>query len=537
MGAQAVPTQPQLQQLQQQQFEHLLMQQQQRQQQQQQQQQQPPKQACWYWERGLCSKGHACPFSHMGPGGSQGYSNPTSTQSGEREPCWFHMRGACSKGFSCPFSHGKQSVGAPSFAALLSQQNPNAVNESIAGSTNPADFVMSEDQMQIPKSLGRSIIGQGGEGVKLLQQVTGCKVFIDMTNVGPDGLHTVRLHGIPAQREQAKALIEVQRQVEEQAKTFKYEPDEPANDTIYTSAKVALSLAGMEEEEDVVEAARVRAKITKLARKSIEGVDGSGLYEPLDAVIRQVCRNFFAEVCPVYYDRKWLSNVHFQLVMESAIKELVPASVLQGAPTFGAIIYESHDFAFEEQRFLPTMWEIVRPLVDGPKKKKKVYNAMELGRSQALSSSDEGSGIARAQNFLRNWISACLKQLGEDAGGEPEALVDRAKLLEIFCSLLAVPDKYGLSSALPSAWSNEAGIPDGGWMTLLEPLVQDAYATFQRPERQAGAKGGWGSSYGAIKGGFMALAKAWKGGKGDSSFELPGWAPPAAAFFRHGGPY
>lgn len=445
----------------------------------------------------------------------------------------------------------------PSFAELLSTQTPNAATGSILGSQNPADFMVADDQIQIQKSLGRSIIGQGGEGVKLLQQVTGCKVFIDMQNVGPDGLHTVRLSGIPAQREHAKALIEQQRQAEERVKTLKYAPEEPAEDAIYTSVKIALSSAGMDEEEDAVEAARVRAKITKFARSAGEGLDCSGHSEPLDAIIRQVCRNFFAEVCGFYYERKWLSNAHFQFAIDSAIKELVPASVLRGvgvgveAPTLDALIYESHDIAFEEQRFLPSMWEIVRPLVNGPKVKKKVYKAMEQGRYHALTGSvHEGFGIVKAESFLVAWVSACLKQLAEDARGDPEALIDRAKLLEIFNCLLSVPDKYGFSSALPSAWSIEVGIPDGGWTTVLQTIIQDAYELCPRPQEYEqpgakgakGAKGGMDSLYAAMKG--VMQAKGWKGGKGDSSFQLPdgfpfaGWTPPAAsAFIRRSGPY
>eukprot|EP00930_Biecheleria_cincta_P041910 TRINITY_DN2880_c0_g2_i1.p1 TRINITY_DN2880_c0_g2~~TRINITY_DN2880_c0_g2_i1.p1 ORF type:complete len:665 (-),score=158.37 TRINITY_DN2880_c0_g2_i1:44-1894(-) len=517
-----------------------------------------PRKGCWYWEHGCCSKGRSCTFPHIGPPGSAGPAD--LTQSGQ--PCWFYMRGACTKGLSCPFQHGDQSARSPSFAALLSQQNPNAATGSVWGSNNPADFFVGEDQMQIPKSVGRSIIGPGGENVKLLQQVTGCKVIIDLANVGPDGQQTVRLMGIPAQREHAKALIEQQRQAEERIKTLKYEPDEPAEDSIYTSVKVALSSAGIDEEEDAVETARVRAKITTFARQSAEEVDTSGHSEPLDAIIRQICRNFFAAVCPVFYERKWLSNVDFQLVMDAAIKELVPASLLRSmdAAKLEETIWESHDIAFEEQRFLPSMWEIVRPLVDGPKIKKKVYKAVELGRYQALTGSDEGAGLMRADAFLRAWATACLAQMAEDSGGDPEALIERSKVLEIFFSLMCVPDKNGFSAALPSRWTIEAGIPENGWMPVLESVLEDVYATFKVEaefeeagkngkgfKKGGGGKGGWGgSSYGAAKGSFIrpAKGKGW-GGKDDFSAEpfdaapaSAGWAPrPASAFVRRTGPY
>lgn len=276
-------------------------------------------------------------------------------------------------------------------------------------------------------------------------------------------------------------------------------------------------------------------------------------------------------MCPVFYERKWLSSVDFQLVMEAAIRELVPASVLRSmeAATLDETIWESHDIAFEEQRFLPSMWEIVRPLVDGPKIKKKVYKAVELGRSQALTGSDEGSGLMRADAFLRAWVTACLTQLAEDAGGDPEGLIERSKLLEIFFSLLCVPDKNGFSSALPSRWSIEAGIPENGWMPVLESVVDEVWATFKQPEveEEAGKKGkgwkggggskGWkggGSSYGAVKGAFVrpVKGKGWKGGGKGESFEEPetswaeeaappaaaSWAPrPASAFVRRTGPY
>lgn len=552
---QAAPAQPQFQQLQQPQFQMQAVAPQGGE-----LKKSKPRKGCWYWEHGCCSKGRSCTFPHIGAPGSQGYADVT--QAGQ--PCWFHMRGACTKGLSCPFQHGDQSARSPSFAALLGQQSPNAATGSVWGSNNPADFFVGEDQMKIPKSVGRSIIGPGGENVKLLQQVTGCKVIIDLANLGPDGLQTVRLCGIPAQREHAKALIEQQRTAEERIKTLRYEPDEPAEDAIYTSVKVALSSAGIDEEEDAVETARVRSKITTFARQSAEDVDCSGHSEPLDGIVRQICRNFFAAVCPVYYERKWLSSVDFQLVMEASIKELVPASVLRGmdAAKLDETIWEAHDIAFEEQRFLPSMWEIVRPLVDGPKIKKKVYKAVELGRYQALTGSDEGSGMMRADAFLRAWATACLTQLAEDAGGDPEALIERAKVLEIFNCLLSVPDKNGVSSALPSRWSIEAGIPDGGWMTLLESVLEDVYASFKGPEieeevgkkgKGGWSKGGWSKggaaapSYGAAKGSYVRPVKGWKGGKGDSYSEpasaapaapVAGYAPPArSAFVRRTGPY
>eukprot|EP00931_Biecheleriopsis_adriatica_P032953 TRINITY_DN19167_c0_g1_i1.p1 TRINITY_DN19167_c0_g1~~TRINITY_DN19167_c0_g1_i1.p1 ORF type:complete len:659 (-),score=164.92 TRINITY_DN19167_c0_g1_i1:69-1913(-) len=424
---------------------------------------------CWYWEHGCCHKGRGCGFAHMGPPGSKGVLDLQSAG----EPCWFFLRGCCTKGLSCPFPHS--GGGGATFAELLMQQQPVNLHN-LWGTRDPAAFHVGEEQMKVPSKMAKALIGPGGENVKLLQQVTGCKVILDLSTQSADGLHTVKISGIPVQRAQAKSLIEQQCEAEQKAKLLKYEPNEPASDNLFTAVKVALSSAGADGQEEPFEIARIRAKITQFARNSSEEVDVSGQTDTLDTIIKQLGKNFFSNVCQTYYEKAWLTALDFQLVLEAAVRELIPESILSStaAEDLDRLIWESHDFSFEEQRFLPFMWDIVRPLVDGPKMKKKAYKAIEVGRTQALAGGDEGSGFGLAEAFVRNWLTGTLTQLAEEGGGDPRALLEKEKVIEIFSALLAVPDIHGASAALPARWAAEAGIPEGGWQALLESSFEEA---------------------------------------------------------------
>jgi len=435
--------------------------------------------------------------------------------------------------------------------------------------SNPAALQISEERIQIPARMARSIIGPGGENVRLLTEVTGCKVQIDGQIM--DGMQTVRLQGMQPQREQAKALIEQQCEAEQKLKMLKYE--EPVqDDALYTAVKVALSSAGVDQQEELSELSKIRGKLVTFARGCSEDVDVSGREEPAEGIVRQLCRNFFAAVCPVYYERPWLASCDFQLVLEAAIKELLPQHILNSVDgtELDEHIWQSHDAAFEEQRFLPMMWEIVRPLVDGPKIKKKVYKAFEVGRLEALNGDDEGSGLARAESFVQRWVFSCASHLAEDGGGEPEGILEKDKILQIFSALFANISTVGCSNALPARWAAEAGTPEKGWEPIIENALTSAFETIRKKPAgpEARGKGGgkgfakgkpafgkgsgeFGKGSGEFGKGSGEVGRAFgtgPGGKGPVGFSkgalkgkdqpLPAMEPePASAFVRRRGSY
>jgi len=516
-----------------------------------------PRPTCWYYDHGCCSRGRDCTFSHAGAPGKEGYLD--LSQAGE--PCWFFTKGCCSKGLSCPFPHIQEGADerTPNFQQLLAQQTQAATMASMWDPSNPAAMQAIEERIQIPARMARSIIGPGGENVRLLSQVTGCKVQID--GQIQDGMQMVRLYGMEPQRKQAKALIEQQCEAEQKLKNLKFE--EPVNeDGLYTAVKVALNAAGVDQQEEAAELSKIRQKIVSFARSSSEEVDTSGREEPLDGIVRQLSRNFFSGVCSVYYERPWLASVDFQLVLEAAIKELLPQHVLNSVEPqeLDEHIWQSHDLAFEEQRFLPIMWEIVRPLIDGPKMKKKVYKAFEVGRLEALVGDDEGSGLSRAESFLQRWVHSCASNMAEEGGGDPEGILEKEKILEVFSALLANASLNGGSNALPARWSAEVGYPEKGWEPILRSALDEVLKELRSsrlgPEVFSKGKGGKSSAgkgkpgkgdmmkgdmYEDMKGGKKG-GKGEKGGGPKGAFKgavqegMP-MPEPASAFVRRRGSY
>lgn len=346
---------------------------------------------------------------------------------------------------------------------------------------------VGEAWLKVPAHMSKALIGPSGDNVKLLHQVTGCKIAVDFETPSTDGMQIVRLYGIAWQREQAKGLLLQQCEAVNKAHMLRY--DEAAGSSIYAAVKVAMTSAGIEGFEEPMEIARIRFSIINFANSSAEGIDVSGQTVSLDGIVYSICRNFFTSVCQAYHKRPWLSLIDFQLVLEAGIKELVPEQLL-GLVTgekLDELILEFHDLSFEEQRPLPMMWDTVQQHVHGPTM--KAYKALVIGRSQALLPGfDEVSGMARAEAFLQAWILVTLKQLTDAGGGSPHLIVPKEKVIEIMLTMLALSNDTGASNALPARWAMDAVMTQSGWELILEAAYELAAASLAA--RKEVGKGG-----------------------------------------------
>ncbi|CAE8625280.1 unnamed protein product [Polarella glacialis] len=505
------------------------------------------KQACWYYEHACCEKGSACPFSHEGMPGSKGVVDLPAS-----ETCWFFEKGACTKGLRCPFPHAASADKMDFQTRILSEQQQSVDMYGMPGMpgmpgmagmagfaagfgggmmmTNDGTF--GQEAMKVPHQMARNIIGPGGENVKLLSTVTGCRVTLDST---PDasGMQNAILRGSAQQRARAKALIEEQCEAEDRVKKLRFQQAEPEDDIIYTAVKIALGAANMEGSEEANDVIKIRTKITQLARASADGLDVTGHGPPLEELVREIISNFFGSACPAYYERPWLASVDFMLVLEDTIRELVPEQVLSSveAAELDRWVFEAHDLAFEEQRFVPFMWEIVKPLVDGPKTKKKAYKAIESGRSKAMSGEEEGSGGQRVENFVRSWVAGSVAWLAEEGGGDPGAILDKEKLVELFLALLAGRQPGVINPSIPARLAAEACTPEGGWQPLLESAMQAAWQEAEQA-RKAQSSGAQFAQKGK-KGSFAKGSARPETGKG--KMVLPRY-PTAGTSKGYGGP-
>eukprot|EP00435_Cladocopium_sp_Y103_P026476 s2197_g6.t1 len=479
---------------------------------------------CQYWEHGCCHKGGHCGFSHVGPPGSHGVVDVAQIQT--KEQCWYFLRGCCSKGLACPYAHNDN----------YQQGLQHLLQQPMDG--DPNSLVLGVEEMKVPARFARALIGYGGENIRLLQQVTGCRAYLEAAKdaEGEDAFRILKIQGIPLQRAHCKELVQSHYASTQQAKILKYDKHD-ATDPLYTAVKVALSAHGAEDLEDELELAKIRSKVTQFARKCGEGVDLTCTKEPFEMVVRKLARNFFSPLCQTYYEKTWLNRTDFQLVLEAALRELVDCELVAAheGGVLERLICESHDLAKEEKSFLPQIWELARPLFDGQKTRKTATYALETGRYNALIGNDEGTGTERAENFLRNWIQSSLDSITMECG-DPCAVATEEKLTEVFASLLNTCNEDGASIALPQRWACEALPPPEGWRGLVQQLIAAGVVACrvrlqERSEGKASGKGGQGFK-GAAKGFKGApstapsLPAAWVRGKGQDYPSEPAAAPP-----------
>lgn len=431
---------------------------------------------CWFWDNGCCEKDN-CPFAHDGQTGNAGVIDIT-------EPCWYFVRGLCTKGEKCIFPH---TTPEQDFANLLMQRIP-VIQQTQAAAlmVDPSSGMIlaqwGEDQVQIPSRTARTLIGVAGNNTKLFTQVTGCAIQIDKDVV--NGMQNAKISGMLAHLQVAKTFIEQQAEVDlYTAKASSAQTTLDPTDDLTTSIKVALQAANVQQLEEPPEVPKIMSKIVNFATSAAEEVDTSGL-QPLDGIVPLIFRSFFEGVCSTYADRPWLTNMDFQLVLEATLKKHLPETLLTTVTKeqLSDLIWTNHDLVFEEQRFLPAMWDLVRAVVDGPKMKKKAYKAFEVGRLNAVvGAGKEGTGLelANAEIFLQRWVSGCLDNLAEEGLGDPENVLSKEQVLGVFNALLAVPDARGACSALPARWSAEVGVPPQGFSGILDAAYDNKLVAFK----------------------------------------------------------
>jgi len=237
---------------------------------------------------------------------------------------------------------------------------------------------------------------------------------------------------------------------------------EPEDDNIYTAIKVALSpIAEMETAADVL---KFRVRLTKYARDARSEMRLAG--KPMERLVNEYTDGFFAKVFASIGDRPWIGEVDFHLMLDTAIKELLPENLVVSVPMeeLEMHIFKAHDRGLDEQQSLPVVWQTVQQVLQGPKTRSKVYKACETGRKDTT---DEEL-VYGADDFAKQWIANTMRRLRAETGGYPEGVLPEDMAVTLFTRLLE-------AETLPASRIAEGSAPEGGWKAWLEEVIPEAY--------------------------------------------------------------
>eukprot|EP00933_Yihiella_yeosuensis_P046262 TRINITY_DN4176_c0_g1_i1.p1 TRINITY_DN4176_c0_g1~~TRINITY_DN4176_c0_g1_i1.p1 ORF type:complete len:401 (-),score=85.24 TRINITY_DN4176_c0_g1_i1:79-1281(-) len=245
-------------------------------------------------------------------------------------------------------------------------------------------------------------------------------------------------------------------------------------------------------------------KLTKRIRdyfkKAAKGLD----YENKTwlSLLDDYCDNAFSALFQSLGDRKWLGEVEFIFVVDAGVKECFPSKLIPHIPQiqFEQAVLASHDRAFEEQRYLPGLWDLLEDFGLAGKTRKKVHDAVEEGRKIAVKYTTQSGDPNEAKNFLSRWADATVQHLYKSTHGYPEEALSETQASRLFHGLIQI-------DALPIALVAELGKPPERW-PFVEFAMRTAYAVHSHQEYARKDKG---KSKGRGKSGKPGM------GKGSSS--------------------
>merc|ERR1712187_609469 len=115
--------------------------------------------------------------------------------------------------------------------------------------------------------------------------------------------------------------------------------------------------------------------------------------------------------------------------------------------------------SFEEQRFGPILSDITSKYVQGPKTRKKLWNAVNEGRKEASQSGPISMG-----DYASQWINTSIRHLAQDSFGHPASIIEAPDLTLLFDSLFQ-------SNGLPLHITSMEGLPPAGWQLVGDAVV------------------------------------------------------------------
>eukprot|EP00913_Durusdinium_trenchii_P018388 g17273.t1 len=100
-------------------------------------------------------------------------------------------------------------------------------------------------------------------------------------------------------------------------------------------------------------------------------------------------------------------------------------------------VLAAHDRAFEEQRFLPKIWDAMGALNITGKARKRALDSIDEGRKVALKHLRDPSSPDEVKAFVSRWVDSALLRLSKSTQGDPESVLDLQQAVELFTMLQA----------------------------------------------------------------------------------------------------
>lgn len=191
----------------------------------------------------------------------------------------------------------------------------------------------------------------------------------------------------------------------------------------------------------------------------------------IDHYINEFTDTVMSSVFAGLGDREWLYSGQGDLsgLFGPSMRDQFPRWLMKKVDEveFESKVMASYERAFEEQRFGPILTEAVPAVADGPKSKKKVWNALYEGRQEAAK-----TGTQDVEEFTRTWINSAIKNLSENSLGQPESSLESACAVKLFVTVLE-------GGAIPLTMQAANPSPP---ISIVEEAVSSAYVEHTLPE-------------------------------------------------------
>lgn len=211
---------------------------------------------------------------------------------------------------------------------------------------------------------------------------------------------------------------------------------------------------------------KIEKRIRQCFSKAANGLDWKNSWQQL---INEYADSAFGSLFQAMGDRSWITQVDFLLVLDAGVKQTFPLEVLRNVPqrVFEKQVLRAHDRAFEEQRFLPLLWDNVKEIVGGKNTFKKVYDAAENGRKAGCRALLEGR--SEIKEFVSRWVECTVARLSKTSQGYPETIMGEEACCELFHSLIQ-------AGALPLSLTASTGGPPPEKWSFVDLVVAAAYS-------------------------------------------------------------